>query len=81
MPQRKTDPELGAKVLEHLKAYPVGLTPHEIARALRLDHPSGYGADRVRSELVRLDVRGLVRVVTGPKEEHDRRLCSRWWPA
>jgi hypothetical protein len=75
------DPLLARKVLDHLRAHPVGLSAYSIARVLGLNDPKGYGATRVRRELGRLEVLDLARSETGPKDESDRRPAVRWWPA
>ena len=78
---RPQDPLLTRKVLDHLRAHPVGLSAFAVARALGLSDPGGHGACRVRREFDRLQLLDLAKSETGPKDESDRRPAVRWWPA
>jgi DNA-binding MarR family transcriptional regulator len=77
---RTPDPAALAAVLAHVARYP-GLSSYEISRALGWSRPdNGWGQDRARRILHRLEAGQLVKRETGPKDEADSRPAVRWWP-
>jgi hypothetical protein len=81
VPGPPKDPQFIRSILDHLRAYPVGLTAYSIARVLGLSDPKGHGATRVRAACAVLAAVDLARSEVGPKEENDHRPTTRWWPA
>lgn len=70
--------ELGAAVLAHLIAHPVGLTSREIARAFGYRNPDGGASLRVLLQLWKLFHVGKVGYVVTPRLDGSARTTRRW---
>jgi DNA-binding IclR family transcriptional regulator len=75
------DADVLGQVLEHIRRYPAGLSSYEIARALGMTQPRGWGQSRARRMCTHLAGQGLVRQETGPRGGRDSRPAVKWWPA
>lgn len=66
-------------VAGHLARFPESvLSAYDLARVLKLPHPGGNGQHQVKRVLAALEGQGRVVRVTGPADEYDRRLVTRW---
>jgi hypothetical protein len=70
------DPELPARVLAHLRAYPGLFSSFELARALGLDYARGAG--RLRIEVALTALGDQVVSELGQKDDRDERIVTRW---
>jgi hypothetical protein len=74
------DPEIQRAILTHVRAYP-GLSSYEIARAIGLKDPKGWGRTRTHRILELMLAGNLVSRKVGPRGERDSRPAAKWFPA